>query len=249
MKKLAIRISVICGLFTIPASMSAASLSDLFSSLDANTVISSVASSITNSTTSSSSSSTTTSSSSSSDKAGEVVSSLLSTAVSAVTGTSATSASTFVGTWNYTQPAVELSTDNTLSNIAMNMATSSLETKLQEYLSKIGIEAGIFNYIFNSDGTFSNQLKSMTLEGSYTYDASTNKITFNYQVKKVLTVTSLTADVSLSGSNLSLLFEAEKLLSFLNSISELSDNSTYQTIMSAIGSYESLKMGYQLTKQ
>jgi hypothetical protein len=59
---------------------------------------------------------------------------------------------------------------------------------------------------------------------------------------------SLTASVELSGSTLSLLFEADKVLKLITAASALTNNSTLNTLNTLISQYDGMKMGYKLTK-
>ena len=51
-----------------------------------------------------------------------------------------------------------------------------------------------------------------------------------------------------SGNNLSLLFESDKLLSLVKTVSALSNNSTIKTASTLLGNYEGLYIGLKLKK-
>lgn len=168
--------------------------------------------------------------------------------VTSVTGGKQLSNETLSGNWLYTSPAVQLNGDNALKNIAGTVATSELEKKLSEYCSKVGIVEGVFNYTFNKDNTFVCQLKSSKLNGSYTInsDAKTLDMTYTVASKKII---SLTANVVITNDNLTLLFNADKLLNFIEKISSVSSNASLQAINKLASQYDGVMLGFELQKQ
>ena len=88
-------------------------------------------------------------------------------AVTSVTGGKKLTVQNLEGTWTYVNPAVQLEGDNALKNVAGSVAAGELEKKLKTYCAKVGIIEGMFNYVFNSDSTFTNALKKKTLKGTY----------------------------------------------------------------------------------
>ena len=169
--------------------------------------------------------------------------------VSSVTGGQALTVENIQGTWTYVNPALRLEGDNALKNVAGSLATAEVEKKLKEYCAKVGIEEGVFNYKFNADGSFTSALKKGSLKGSYTLDSGADTMTLRYSVAgKSLGITTLTAKVVLSGSELSLLFNADKLLSFLSTVSSISGNSTLQAINKLANEYDGMMIGFDLKK-
>lgn len=160
--------------------------------------------------------------------------------VSTVTGTSTTTS--IEGTWTYSGAAIEFESDNLLTKAGGTVASSTIESKLNDLLAKVGVEEGSTSYTFNSDGSFTNTVKSKTLSGTYTYDSSTEKVSLKYA--KLVTVS---ANVSCTSSTLDLLFDADKLLDVLKLFSS-SSNSTLQSISSLASSYDGLMIGFSLKK-
>lgn len=175
-------------------------------------------------------------------------SSTVKNAVTAVTGGKKLSAESIQGTWTYVHPAVQLEGDNALKNIAGSVATSEIEKKMKDYCAKAGIVEGMFNYTFNSDSTFTSVLKKKTLKGSYSLNAEEGTILFKYGLGGKLKVMTLTAHVVLSGNQLSLLFNADKLLDFLSKVSSISNNTTLKTINSLASQYDGIMLGFDLEK-
>ncbi len=166
--------------------------------------------------------------------------------VASVTGGSSITASNVEGEWDYVSPAVELSSDNVLTSAAGAVVTSQLESKLSDVCTKAGIEAGTFAFVFNSDMTFTSNVKGKNLGGSYTVDADNGTITLNYGVYNTITIGSLTANVTLVSSSMSLLFAADKLLDLISAISTVSSNDTIATVAALAEQYNGVKMGFEL---
>ena len=152
------------------------------------------------------------------------------------------------GTWTYTNPAVQLEGDNALKNVAGSVAAGELEKKLKTYCAKVGIVEGMFNYVFNSDSTFTNALKKKTLKGTFSVNPDEKTVELKYALGGKLKVTTLTAHVVISGDELSLLFNADKLLDFLTKLSSISDNSTLKLVNKLASEYDGMMLGFELKK-
>lgn len=168
-------------------------------------------------------------------------------AVTSVTGGQAVTAEHLRGTWVYEHPALRLEGDNALKNVAGSLASTEVENKLKEYCEKVGIVEGVFNYVFNEDGTFTSALKRGSLKGTYTVNEAEKSVTFQYTIAgKSLGFTTMTADAILAGDELTLLFNADKLLSFLSTVSSITGSSTLQAINKLASEYDGMQVGFQL---
>lgn len=169
--------------------------------------------------------------------------------VSSVTGGKSVTAASLQGTWTYVDPAVQLGSDNTLKQIAGAAATTELEKKLKEQCAKVGIVEGVFNYTFNADSTFTSALKKGSLKGTYSVNEADKSITFTYTAgQSNRAIYSLTASTVLAGDNLTLLFNADKLLAFLTKVASLSSNATLQSLSNLANQYDGMKLGFDLKK-
>lgn len=169
-------------------------------------------------------------------------------AVASVTGGKKLTIQNLEGTWTYVNPAVQLEGDNALKNVAGSVAAGELEKKLKTYCTKVGIIEGMFNYAFSSDSTFTNALKKKTLKGTYSVDQEEGTVELKYALGGKLKVMTLTGKVVLSGDQLSLLFNADKLLNFLTKISSISDNSTLKLVNKLASEYDGMMLGFDLKK-
>lgn len=171
-------------------------------------------------------------------------------AVTAVTGGKKLTVENLQGTWTYVNPALQLEGDNALKNVAASVAATEAEKKMKEYCAKVGIVEGIFNYSFQNDSTFTNTLKKGTLNGTYTLDTENKILSLNYTLgkKKKRTLTTLTAQVVVTNDQLTLLFNADKLLKFLSMVSSVSNSSTLKTINKLAEQYDGMLLGFDLQK-
>ena len=176
-------------------------------------------------------------------------SSAVKNAVTSVTGGKAVTFENLQGTWMYVNPALQLEGDNALKNVAGSLAATEAEKKMKEYCAKVGIVEGVFNYVFNSDSTFTSALKRGSLKGTYSGSPEDKTGTLRYTVgNKKLTVSTLTAHVVLSGNELTLLFNADKLLKFLSTVSSISSNTTLKAINKLASEYDGMMLGFDLKK-
>ena len=169
-------------------------------------------------------------------------------AVTAVTGGKKLTVDNLAGTWTYVNPAIQLEGDNALKNVAASVASSELEKKLKEYCAKVGIVEGAFKYTFNTDSTFTSVLKGRTLKGTYSFNADDKTMELHYGKIGKSKLTTMTAHVVVTNDQLSLLFNADKLLDFLTKLSAVSKNTTLQTLNKLASQYDGMMMGFELKK-
>ena len=169
-------------------------------------------------------------------------------AVTGLTGGKSLTVDHLAGKWVYTHPAVELKGDNALKNVAGSVATAELEKKLKDICAKAGIVEGAFDYTFNKDNTFSNSLKGRTLKGTFTINAEAKTVEFHYAKVGKFDVMKMTGHVVISNNNISILFEADKLLELVSKISSIADNITLKTIGTLAKQYNGMMLGFALKK-
>ena len=169
-------------------------------------------------------------------------------AVTAVTGGKKLTVDNLAGTWTYVNPAIQLEGDNALKNVAASVASSEMEKKLKEYCAKVGIVEGAFKYTFNTDSTFTSVLKGRTLKGTYSFNADDKTMELHYGKIGKSKLPTMTAHVVVTNDQLSLLFNADKLLDFLTKLSAVSKNTTLQTLNKLASQYDGMMMGFELKK-
>ncbi len=181
--------------------------------------------------------------------AGSLLTSVLSSEGTNVLGTvlgsllsSKTTASSVVGTWTYAQPKVVFESENVLAKLGSSVASSKLESTLTSQLKKMGFTAGKSTLTLNEDKTCVFGLSGKTLNGTYTYDSSTSKLT----IQGALGMTSVACTCNVVNNQLYMLFEADKLLGIVSSVASAS--STTSSLSSLLTNYSGLKLGWAMNK-
>lgn len=169
--------------------------------------------------------------------------SVLGSVVKSVVGDKATTESTIIGTWTYDAPACQFESDNLLAKAGGAVAANEVEEKLQAIYGKVGIDG--CQYTFGEDGSYSCTIKGKSAGGTYTFDSDAKSIT----MKSKLGI-KVVAYVTVVGNEMSLVFNADKLLSVLQAatgaISGVS--SSVSAINSVASSYDGLRLGFALKK-
>lgn len=169
--------------------------------------------------------------------------SILTGVAKAVVGDKATTSSSIIGTWKYVGPQCQFESENLLAKAGGEVAAKEVEEKMQTVYDRIGMSG--CEYTFNEDGTYSYTLKKRTMSGTYTFNDKEKTITMKGKLG-VKTV----AHVTVTGNDMSLVFNADKLMSVLKTITGTDSkvNSTAATINSVAGSYDGLMLGFDLKK-
>ena len=169
--------------------------------------------------------------------------SILTGVAKAVVGDKATTESSIIGTWKYVGPQCQFESENLLAKAGGEVAAKEVEEKMQIVYDKVGMNG--CQYTFNEDGTYSYTVKKRTTSGTYTFDNEAKTITMKGKLG-VKTV----AHVTVTGNDMSLDFNADKLMSVLKLITGATSkvNSTAATINSVAGAYDGLMLGFELKK-
>ncbi|MDE6499256.1 MAG: DUF4923 family protein [Rikenella sp.] len=170
--------------------------------------------------------------------------SILAGVAKAVVGDKATTAQTILGTWSYVGPDCTFESDKLLAQAGGEAAAVQVEKKLATVYEKLGMTDS--RYIFNADSTYSFVHGGRTTEGTYTFDVEAKTIT----MKTKLGI-STKAYVTVIGTSMSLLFNADKLMTALKALTSLAGkvNSTASTVSSLAENYDGLLLGFELKKQ
>lgn len=149
------------------------------------------------------------------------------------------------GEWSYVNPAVKLKGDNALENVGGAAASSTVEAKLATYYSKLGINQ--MKMTVNADSTFTMTLKKMTLKGTIS-KGEDGFFIFKFNSFGKISIGKINTYVNKSGNNLSVMFDATKLISIVKKVSDLSKNSTIKTASDLLSKYEGIYIGVKLKK-
>lgn len=159
-----------------------------------------------------------------------------------VLGTDKPTQKELYGTWTYKQPGVAFTSENLLAQAGGEVAATTIRQKLTGAYQTVGINSSNTAIQFNQDGTFTARIAGKQLSGNYTYDEKNCKVTM-----KTLLLT-MTAYVKKSSAGLSVLFEAKKLLTIMQTIGAMSGNANLQTISDLAKNYDGLRMGLDMSR-
>ena len=149
-----------------------------------------------------------------------------------------------VGTWNYKSADCVFESENFLLKAGGEVAAAKVEEKVNATLTKLGLTSNQISFTFNSDYTYTATIKGRTIQGTYSLDLENKKMTLTY----LNGVGTITPQIALTGNTLSLLYDADKLLKFLTTISAVSNNSTLTTLNTLLQSYDGMLIGMELQK-
>ena len=170
---------------------------------------------------------------------------ILSGAVKQVVGDKATTETSLIGTWAYVGPDCQLKGDDLLKNIGGDAAGVEVEKKMESIYEKAGLNT--IQYTFNEDKTCSYTIKGKKVEGTYVFDPEAKTITIQAGRLKVKTV----AHVVTLGSNMSFVFDANKIFSVVKTITGATSslNASASAINKLLEEFDGMMVGFELKKQ
>ena len=170
---------------------------------------------------------------------------ILNGVVGQVVGDKATTATSIIGTWSYVGPDCQLKGDDLLKNIGGDAAGVEIEKKMEPIYKKAGLNT--IQYTFNEDKTCSYTIKGKKVEGTYEFDSEAKTVTITSGKLGV----KITANIVTLGSNMSFLFDADKIFSVVKTISGTASNfnSTAAAINKVASQFNGLMVGFELKKQ
>ena len=162
-----------------------------------------------------------------------------------VVGDKATTEASLIGTWDYVGPDCQLKGDDLLKNIGGEAAGEEVEKKMEAIYEKAGLNT--IQYTFNEDGTCSYTIKGKKMEGTYEFDAQAKTVT----IKAGKLGVKVTAHIVTLGSNMSFVFDADKILSVVKVITGVASkvNSSAATINKLAEQFDGMMVGFELKKQ
>ena len=170
---------------------------------------------------------------------------ILTGVVKQVVGDKATTATSIIGTWDYVGPDCQLKGDDVLKNIGGDVAGVEMEKKMEAIYDKVGLNT--IQYIFREDKTCSYTIKGKKIEGTYEFDVEAKTIT----IKSGKLGVKITANIVTLGNNMSFVFDADKVLSVVKTITGVASklNSSAATINKLASQFDGLMIGFELKKQ
>ena len=163
-------------------------------------------------------------------------------AISSVIGLDKVKAQNLIATWSYSGPGCAFTSENLLAKAGGEVAAVQIEEKLLPYYKQVGISSSNTFITFNEDGSFTSKIAGTPFSGKYTFDEATQKIT----LKGLLLSVNCYAKKETNG--ISILFEAKKLLTVLQTMSAMSGNKDLQTIGDLSKNYEGVRVGFDMKR-
>ena len=163
-------------------------------------------------------------------------------AISSVIGLDKVKAQNLIGPWKYSAPGCAFTSENLLAKAGGEVAAVQIEEKLLPYYQQVGLSASNTYITFNEDGTFSSKIAGTPFSGTYTFDEATQKIS----LKGLLL--SMNCYAKKESNGISILFEAKKLLTVLQTMSAMSGNKDLQTIGDLSKNYDGVRVGFDMKR-
>ena len=170
---------------------------------------------------------------------------ILSGVAKAVVGDKATTQASLIGTWDYVGPDCQLKGDDILKNIGGETAGEEVEKKMAPIYEKAGLNT--IQYTFNEDKTCSYAIKGKKVEGTYEFDAEAKTVTIKAGKLGIKT----TAHIVTLGSNMSFVYDADKILSVVKTITGAASglNASASTVNKLLEQFNGMMVGFELKKQ
>ena len=163
-------------------------------------------------------------------------------AISSVIGLDKVKAQDLTATWKYSGPGCAFTSENLLAKAGGEVAAVQIEEKIKPYFQQVGLSASNTFITFNEDGTFSSKIAGTPFSGNYTFDEATQKIT----MKGLLLSINCYAKKETNG--ISILFEAKKLLTILQTMSAMSGSKDLQTLGDLSKNYDGVRIGFDMKR-
>ena len=170
---------------------------------------------------------------------------LVNSVSSLIGGNNEVELSKITGTWKYYSPAVTFKSDNFLQKAGGTAASTTIVNKLKSYYSKAGLNK--LQFTFNSDGTFNATAGKIKANGTITKN-SNGSFTFNFKALDSVPAGSVTGYIESKGTNITVTFDASKLMDILSKVSSIAGNSTLSTVSTLVNSYDGMFVGFELKK-
>ena len=157
---------------------------------------------------------------------------------------------TVSGSWQYSKPDCKFESEDLLSKAGGELAAKKVEQQMLDVLTKIGIDQRTV-FTFNNDSTYTMRTGNRTMHGTYSLNKETKEIVMTSRLRFHFTA-KVERNV-LKPNNMSLLFNADKLMSLAQnvagSLAQRSTSKTISTVSSLLGKYDGMTMGFELVKQ
>ena len=155
---------------------------------------------------------------------------------------------TIQGQWRYVKPECKFTSQegNILSKAGSEIVSNKIEDQITRVMDKLHIDSTSV-FTFNADSTYVITLGKTVVRGTYSINKESKEITLTSRLKKSHTA-SYERNLLEAGS-VTLLFNADKLMNFVQSIAgglSKSSTTTLKAVTSILNKYDGLMLGYKL---
>ena len=166
----------------------------------------------------------------------------ISNVITSVIGAQKITAANLVGSWTYSGPGCAFTSDQLLAKAGGEVMAGQIKAKVLPYYQSIGISSSNTTITFNQDGTYSASFRGTPMNGKWTYDEASSKVTLQGLLLNI------NCYAKRNANGIGLLFEASKLLSMLQMMAAMSGNANIQAVGEISNSYDGLRIGFDFTK-
>lgn len=151
-----------------------------------------------------------------------------------------------VGSYESVGPAISFKSDNLLQKAGGMAGAAAIEQKLAPYYKQYGL-VGLTLQIAE-DANFEMKVKGIKISG--TIETGTEKGTFVFNFKVAgMKLGKFTAYIQKSGSDIDLMFDANKLKQLISAVANLTGNTLAKTCAQILDSYDGACIGFEMKAQ
>ena len=161
-------------------------------------------------------------------------------AISSVIGASTLTPEQLVGSWKYTGPGCAFTTENALAKAGGEVVAADIKQRLLPTYNRLGISSANTQVTFNKDKTFTATILGKNINGQYTYDEKTRKITMQGLLLNI------NCYAKRNSNGIALLFEAKKLLTLFQTFAAMSGDTTLGSVGDISKNYDGVRIGFDM---
>lgn len=151
------------------------------------------------------------------------------------------------GNWTYAKADCKFTSEDLAKQAGGVVVAAKVSDMLNNAYTKIGIKTGAFHFTFNADGSFVLSLGKKDLKGDYVLEG--NDLKLNYKTAKGLKAASVNAHIQKAGDNLSILFNADKLLTLVGQIASVANVASLKTVAELVKGYDGMMIGFEMNRE
>jgi len=147
-----------------------------------------------------------------------------------------------IGEWQYARPGIKIGGEGVSGAIGGAVLQSKLEQKLETTLQKAGIKPGACVFVFDRQNNVEVRVGRKSRKGTYEYTPEDHRIVLKFGSSSL---TEFTGQVYLDGTNLQLLFSADKLVSLLKTVGSALPSGGATSLLK---NFDKMSVGLEFTK-